>query len=327
MTSQSSNLPALCHGTPEIEVMAKYASDSKLFPGISTPQAAFTLMMLCQADGLHPMTALRRFHLINGRPTMRADAMLAGFQAQDGKVRWLERTDEAVEAEFSHPAGGTISVRWDMNQARRAGLATKDIWKQYPRQMMTARVISEGVRTILPGVVTGIYTPEEAQDMEPAAPPIEVTGRVVEAEPASLALPASEPWSDFIGRIALDANDDWASRLADAGVAKEDRKPLLDVHTLTNAVATRAVAKGLIPEASVSQKGKPGTWDAERARSAVAGLFKKKPKGVTAAVSACVDEIRLKAVDELGKDEEGLGHDPEEESQEVAVEVEEALSS
>src|SRR5207253_3013162 len=47
------------------------------------------------------------------------------------------------------------------------GLAGKDNWKNYPRQMLTARVISEGIRTVLPGVVAGVYTPEENQDFAP----------------------------------------------------------------------------------------------------------------------------------------------------------------
>ena len=62
---------------PDVQVMAENVSKSGLFPGINTPQAAFTLMMLAQSEGLHPIQALRRFHIINGRATMRADAMQA----------------------------------------------------------------------------------------------------------------------------------------------------------------------------------------------------------------------------------------------------------
>lgn len=38
--------------------------------------------------------------------------------------------------------------------------------KQYPRQMLRARVISEGIRTIFPGCIGSFYTPEEAQDFD-----------------------------------------------------------------------------------------------------------------------------------------------------------------
>lgn len=171
----------MAYGTADLGVMAKNVVASRLFESIKTEQAAFTLMMLCQSEGLHPMQAVRRFHIIDGKPSMRADAMLAEFQRQGGKVAWGERTDLAVEGTFSHPSGGSVTIRWDMDQARRAGLAGKNTWKSYPRQMMTARVISEGVRTVLPGVVVGIYTPEEVRDFDAPAPaPV----RAIEPPPA-----------------------------------------------------------------------------------------------------------------------------------------------
>ena len=56
--------------------------------------------------------------------------------------------------------------------AQRAGLASRDTWKSYPRAMLRARVISEGVRTSFPGVAIGVYTPEELQD---GAPEVDIT--------------------------------------------------------------------------------------------------------------------------------------------------------
>jgi hypothetical protein len=48
--------------------------------------------------------------------------------------------------------------------------------------MLRARCISEGIRTVFPGVVVGTYTPEEAEDMAPPAspPPPRDMGKVVE---------------------------------------------------------------------------------------------------------------------------------------------------
>ena len=73
-------------------------------------------------------------------------------------------------AEFSHPQGGKVTIDWDLDRAKRAGLIGKDNWKNYPRQMLRARVISEGVRTIYPGVCVGTYTVEEVQDMVASMP-------------------------------------------------------------------------------------------------------------------------------------------------------------
>lgn len=150
----------------DIERMGSAIAKSGLF-GMKTPEQAVALMLIAQAEGLHPAIAARDYHVIQGRPSLKADAMLARFQAAGGKVVWQSYTDTRVAAEFSHPQGGALSVEWTMDRARAAGLTGKDNWKNYPRQMLRARVISEGIRTIYPGVCVGIYTTEETQDFEP----------------------------------------------------------------------------------------------------------------------------------------------------------------
>ena len=151
----------------EIENMAIAVSKSKLF-GISTPEQAMSLMILCQAEGLHPGIAMRDYHLIQGRPALKADAMLARFQQAGGKVEWKEYTDEKVTGVFSHPQGGTLELSWTLAKAKSIGIANKDNWKNYPRAMLRARVVSECIRSVYPGCVVGVYTPEEVQDFTPS---------------------------------------------------------------------------------------------------------------------------------------------------------------
>jgi len=150
----------------EIEQMATSIAASKLF-GINNKDQAISLMLLCQAEGLHPAIAARDYHLIQGRPALKADAMLARFQQAGGSVNWKEYTDEQVTGVFSHPSGGSLELSWTLAQAKKIGIATKDNWKNYPRAMLRARVISEGIRSVFPGCVVGVYTPEEVQDFEP----------------------------------------------------------------------------------------------------------------------------------------------------------------
>jgi hypothetical protein len=152
----------------EASRMAEYIAMSGLF-GCKTKEQAFSLMLLADAEGLHPAAAARDYHIIQGRPSLRADAMLARFLNAGGSVEWIERTDERVEAKFSHPQGGSVVIEWDMARAEKAGLSTgknKHTWEKYSRQMLTARTTSEGVRTVYPGVVAGLYTPEEVKDFD-----------------------------------------------------------------------------------------------------------------------------------------------------------------
>lgn len=149
----------------DLERMAQAFAKSGLF-GIKNSDQAIALMLIAQAEGLHPAVAARDYHVIQGRPALKADAMLARFQAAGGKVIWNAYTDAAVSGTFSHPAGGSATVEWTIKQAQTAGLTGKDVWRQYPRAMLRARVISEGIRTVYPGVSVGVYTPEEIQDMD-----------------------------------------------------------------------------------------------------------------------------------------------------------------
>lgn len=150
----------------ELNSLANAVAASKLF-GIKTPQEALSLMAIAQAEGLHPAIAARDYHIIQGRPTLKADAMLARFQASGGRVEWHSYTDECCEATLSHPQGGAVRVMWDMARVKKAQISNAAMYTKYPRNMLRARVISEGIRTIYPGVAVGVYTPEEAQDFDP----------------------------------------------------------------------------------------------------------------------------------------------------------------
>lgn len=150
----------------QMEKMARTVANSKLF-GITQPEQALALMALCQAEGIHPMTAVRDYHIIQGRPSLKSETMLSRFLASGGKVQWHCLTDAKAEATFSHPAGGTVRLDWTIERAKQAGLANKDIWKGYPRAMLRNRLISEGVRTINPSIVQGVYTPEELENLTP----------------------------------------------------------------------------------------------------------------------------------------------------------------
>lgn len=154
---------------PDVMTMADVIVKSGLFPAFKNRESAAAMMLLCRAKGLDPMTAVERYHIVQGRPVMRADAMLGEFIRMGGRVEWIKRDDTEASATFSHPQGGSVTVSWTIEMARKAKLTGKDIWSQYPRQMLHARCVSEGVRSILPGATNGLYTPEEAMNMEPVA--------------------------------------------------------------------------------------------------------------------------------------------------------------
>lgn len=150
----------------DVRQMAVDVAKGGLF-GCKTPEQAISLMLLAQAEGLHPMQAVRDFDIIQGRPAMKAQAMLARFQQAGGRVQWHSSNDAEASATFSHPAGGNLTIKWDIKRAERAGLTGKQTWRQFPAQMLRARCISEGVRAVYPGCTAGLYTVEEVRDLGP----------------------------------------------------------------------------------------------------------------------------------------------------------------
>lgn len=161
----------------DLERIGNVLAKSKLF-GMKTPEEAIALCLIAQAEGKHPATAAQEYHVIQGRPALKADAMLARFQAAGGKVDWKSYTDQEVTGVFSHPQGGSVQIKWSIEMAKKLGYLSKDNWQKFPRAMMRARCISEGVRTVYPGIAVGIYTPEEVQDFDSNG------GPVIENEPA-----------------------------------------------------------------------------------------------------------------------------------------------
>ena len=184
----------------QTKLMAQAIAESKLF-GIQTPAQALALGLLCQAEGRHPAEAARDYHIINGKPSLKSEAMLARFQQAGGRVEWHEYTHEAVSGTFTHPQGGSLKVSWTMQDATRAGLTGNPTWKKFPRQMLKARCISEAVRGIFPGVLSGLYAPEEVSDIpvqvvaETAPEPIQV--------PIQLEAPKEEPLPEQISTVNL----------------------------------------------------------------------------------------------------------------------------
>ena len=237
----------------DMQQMAEVAASSKMF-GFKNTQEALAIMLLCQGENMHPAVAMRDYHVIQGRPALKADAMLARFQQAGGTVNWREYTDEKVTGIFSHPQGGTLELSWTLAQAKSIGIANKDNWKNYPRAMLRARVISEGIRSVFPGCVVGVYTPEEVQDFEPPKekfmgnvervediPAVEIVERVEDGAFALHVPGTDQPYSRFA------TTEDWINGYADM-VKRITYAQKLSVEEKTNKLTALAECNKIVTE-------------------------------------------------------------------------------
>lgn len=167
----------------EMQAFAEAACQSKFY-GFTNPAQMLPLMIVAQSQGRSFASVVEEYSIIQGRPALKAEAMLSRFQRAGGHIKWMELSDERCAAVFSHASCDPVEIDWDLDRAKQAGILGNAMWKKYPRNMLKARVISDGVRTAFPACLGGMYCPEEVQDFEPLPAAVTHSPR-----PAALAAP------------------------------------------------------------------------------------------------------------------------------------------
>lgn len=117
--------------------------------------------------GLQPMQAMQSIAVINGRPSLWGDAVIA-----------LVRSSPLCEYVYESDDGETATCRvkrvgeeeqfrtFSMTDAQQAGLKGKQgPWSQYPKRMRQMRARSFALRDVFPDVLRGMPMAEEVQDI------------------------------------------------------------------------------------------------------------------------------------------------------------------
>lgn len=140
--------------------------------GVDKVEQGEILAMQCLSERKSPLELARTYHFIQGQLAIRTDALLAKYHLAGGTVNWITRTDTLVEAEFSKGTCKAL-IKASIEEYTANGTALgkdgkiKDNWKKWPRRMLTARAISEGVRLIAPECCFGVQVSDEFVDITP----------------------------------------------------------------------------------------------------------------------------------------------------------------
>jgi hypothetical protein len=130
------------------------------------PADILIAMGLGRAMGLSPAESLYRIHVIQGRPTASAELIAANVRKAGHvlRVKGDETSARAVIIRSDDPDFEFESV-WNLDRAKRLGLADKDGWKKQPGTMMRWRAITEVARLACPEALYGVsYVREEIED-------------------------------------------------------------------------------------------------------------------------------------------------------------------
>ena len=153
--------------------------------------------------GLDPFQAVQGVAVVNGRPALWGDAMLAVVKGsgllEDEQVEYLPSRKECAGVRYTAKRKGVRSPyigTFSRADAERAGLWGKPgPWTQYPERMLLARARAFALRDGFADVLRGIACREEVEDAVVEVQPTPTTPAAPEAvatvEPAPESAPAS----------------------------------------------------------------------------------------------------------------------------------------
>jgi hypothetical protein len=246
-----------------IDKLGDWLAKSGMFGCDKTEQGKImALAMLVEKKS--PFQLKREYHFYNGQMSDRADSMLAKFRGAGGKHRVLKRDAEGASVELTHDGNTQVFTflwtdaekepfvwAYDKKTGQRLGPKTNYATPRARTQMLWSRVISEGVRTMTPEIVAGVYTPEEidATDTLPAGQQINMAAAAPNQAPATTQAPVTkaEP-IDVVSKVvplplptepvSQTAPPEDTKELAQAGLAS------VQPPTTTTAPASAPVAPG-----------------------------------------------------------------------------------
>lgn len=117
--------------------------------------------------GLQPLQAMQSIAVINGRPAIWGDAMLALVRGS-GQLEYIHEdpTDDGCTVRLKRKGEPEAERTFTKEDAKKAGLSGKQgPWTQYPKRMMQLRARAFALRDVFPDVLRGVFIAEEAQDM------------------------------------------------------------------------------------------------------------------------------------------------------------------
>jgi hypothetical protein len=189
----------------EAVTFSEMLSNSNMVPKAyqGKPQDILVCVQWGMEMGLAPMQALQNIAVINGKPSVYGDAMMALVQASpvcEDVEEYFENegTPNPVAVCVAKRKGRKpVTAKFSVEDAKRAGLwAKQGPWSAYPKRMMQMRARGFALRDAFPDVLKGLISAEEAQDYPDEAKPRpakDITPRNpldMVAKPAPVAIPA-----------------------------------------------------------------------------------------------------------------------------------------
>lgn len=144
----------------EIMSIGKAFAESGMFADTKSAAQAIVKIQAGQEIGIPPFAAMTGIHIIQGKPAIGAGLMAArvkGSGKYDYEVK--EQTEKICSIDFYQGKKMIGNSTFTEGDAKKAGTKNMD---KFPKNMLFARAMSNGIKWFTPDVFAGpVYTPEE----------------------------------------------------------------------------------------------------------------------------------------------------------------------
>ena len=173
MTKKEENEVMEFESLREPMAMGQVFAASGMFPDIKSQAQAAVKILAGRELGLSPFESMKNLYMVSGKLAIQSNALASLVKTNvkyDYKV--LSATNEECKIEFFEFIEGkkeSIGIsEFTFKDAAKAGLVNKDNWKNFPKNMLFARALANGVRFYCPDAACGWHIQEEYEDMVPA---------------------------------------------------------------------------------------------------------------------------------------------------------------
>lgn len=148
-----------------LEFMAKNAHQSKFYQTLGGEAGIMSIMLLARELNVSPMMALSGgIWNIQGKVEMSARLMNMKIREAGHKMD-IECSNTSCKIKGTRKdTGETNTVIFTIEDAQRAGLSTRDVWKKNPDDMLFARCLSKLARRLFPDVIGNCYVENEIRE-------------------------------------------------------------------------------------------------------------------------------------------------------------------
>lgn len=171
--SQSSMSVFSDQGLQDMLEMARYFLKSGAVPSSLKNEAqVFMVIQAGKEKGMSPVQSINSFYIVNGRISMWGSSVPARLHLYGIRIQWIEKSDKVAHLKLVDTKSGLEhEEKFTIDDARRANLLGKDLYKTYPMNMLAFKAIGNAIRFFCPHVLDGMYIAEEieAEPEEPKA--------------------------------------------------------------------------------------------------------------------------------------------------------------